>query len=95
MRSVDLLELQNGALIAKSKLEEWQEGFGGDGVGSWKYFKLDMMELAQSQLEAGYFNLAESTINKFRASDTEGRYFKASDRALFLSKRALARLRFS
>lgn len=73
-QAVSLLELQNGPLIAGN-------------VGSGNYFKEDMFELVQSQLEAGYFGLAESTVEKFRDLDTENRYFKA----LFLSKRALAR----
>ncbi len=87
-QAVDFLELQNGALVAQSRMGEWSDR-GGRGVGTWSLYKIDTVELAQSQLDAGYFDLAQKTIDRFRAVD-EGRYFTSADEALFNSKRALA-----
>lgn len=87
--ATNLLELQNGPLVAKARLGDWQDSLGYENVGNWNYYKIDTWELAQSQLDAGYFDLAQSTIARFRAVD-EGRYFTTVDEALFFSKKALA-----
>lgn len=91
-KAVDLLFLQHGARIAQSRLGDWdgQTEFGARGHSGWKYFKSDLVSFANIQLEHGYFDTAQESVDRFREVDTERRFFEPLDEAIYLSTRALA-----